>query len=162
MATVVVTDATDPRLGDFLGLTDARLRRALEPELGLFMAEGERIIGRALAAGFRLRTVLTEQRWLAGLWPLLEPLDGVDVLVVEPDELRDVTGYQVHRGALATFERRPLPAPAELLRGAAGSPCWRGWSTRPTSARCSGLRPPWAWTRSCSTRAARTRSTAAP
>ena len=119
MATVVGTDATDPRLGDFVGLTDARLRRALEPELGLFMAEGERIIGRALAAGFRLRTVLTERRWLAGLWPSLEHLDGVDVLVVEPDVLRDVTGYQVHRGALATFERRPLPEPAELVRDAA-------------------------------------------
>jgi tRNA G18 (ribose-2'-O)-methylase SpoU len=118
MATVERTDASDPRLRDFVGLTDARLRRALEPELGLFMAEGERIIGRALGAGFRLRTVLTEQRWLAGLLPSLEALDGVDVLVVEPEVLRDVTGYQVHRGALATFERRPLPEPAELVRGA--------------------------------------------
>jgi tRNA G18 (ribose-2'-O)-methylase SpoU len=119
MATQVRAAAGDPRLDVFVGLTDARLRRVLEPELGLFMAEGERIIGRALDAGFRLRTVVTEDRWLGSLWPAVEPLDGVDVLVVEPDVLQHVTGYQVHRGALATFERRPLPEPAALLEGAA-------------------------------------------
>ncbi len=116
MATEVrVDDPTDPRLADFVGLTDARLRRTLEPEAGLFIAEGERIIRRALEAGFRLRTVLLEERWLAPLTPVLAGLADVEVLVVEPDVLRAVTGYQVHRGALATFLRRPLPAPAELL-----------------------------------------------
>jgi tRNA G18 (ribose-2'-O)-methylase SpoU len=40
------------------------------------------------------------------------------VLVVAPDVLRDVTGYEVHRGALATFARRPLPAPSDLLADA--------------------------------------------
>ena len=116
MATVVrVDDPADPRLTDFLGLTDARLRRRVEPEAGLFIAEGERIIGRALDAGFRLRTVLLEERWLASLADRVEPLADVEVLVVEPDVLRSVTGYQVHRGALATFLRRPLPKPADLL-----------------------------------------------
>jgi len=119
VATLVRPGASDPRLDAFAGLTDARLRRVLEPELGLFMAEGERIIGRALDAGFRLRTVLTEQRWLESLWPVVEPLDGVDVLVVDPEVLQHVTGYLVHRGALATFERRPLPEPRDLLHGAA-------------------------------------------
>ena len=32
--------------------------------------------------------------------------------------LRAVTGYRVHRGALASFERRPLAQPADLLRDA--------------------------------------------
>ena len=116
MATVVrVEDAADPLLADFVGLTDARLRRVLEPAGGLFVAEGERIVRRALDAGYELRTVLLEERWLPSLEPLLVGLDAVQVLVVEPAVLQATTGYAVHRGALATFQRRPLPEPADVL-----------------------------------------------
>ena len=41
-----------------------------------------------------------------------------EVLVASPEVLRSVTGYRVHRGALASFERRPLPTPAELVADA--------------------------------------------
>ena len=118
MATVVrVDDAADPRLADFVGLTDARLRRSIEQGAGLFVAEGERIIRRALDAGYRLRTVLVEERWLASIADVVEALDGAAVLVADPAVLRAATGYQVHRGALATFHRRALPGPAQLLAG---------------------------------------------
>ncbi len=50
---IEVTDPADPRLADYLSLTDSALRQSLEAEHGLFMAEGEKVIQRALAAGMR-------------------------------------------------------------------------------------------------------------
>ena len=38
--------------------------------------------------------------------------------VADPDTLRRVTGYSVHRGALAAMSRLPLPPPLELARTA--------------------------------------------
>lgn len=117
MRTVRVADPADPRVRDFVGLTDVAARTVREPAEGLFIAEGAKVILRALANGYAPRAVLTEQRWLPSLGPALDDHD-LDVLVAGPDVLRAVTGYRVHRGALASMQRRPLPEPAEVLRGA--------------------------------------------
>ena len=45
-----VTDADDPRLADYTRLTDVKLRTSLEAEAGLFIAEGTKVISRAVAA----------------------------------------------------------------------------------------------------------------
>ncbi|MDQ1668086.1 MAG: hypothetical protein QOE40_147, partial [Actinomycetota bacterium] len=62
-----VTDPADPRLSDYVSLTDVELRRRTEPAAGLFMAEGEKVIRRALAAGYRMRSMLLEDKWLPPL-----------------------------------------------------------------------------------------------
>lgn len=111
---VPVSDPADPRLVDYTGLTDVELRRVREPAEGLFLAEGEKVVLRALAAGYRPRSVLTEEKWLPGLESALSAHD-CPVYVAEPDLLRAVTGYRVHRGALASLERRPLPTVDEVL-----------------------------------------------
>jgi tRNA G18 (ribose-2'-O)-methylase SpoU len=112
MHAVPVDDPADPRLRDFLELRDTQMRAAREPAEGFFLAEGELTIRRALAAGFRPRSLVATQRWLQ----TLEDLD-VTAYVVSLDVLRATTGYPVHRGALASFERRPLPPIHEVLEG---------------------------------------------
>ena len=113
----VVADPDDPRVRDFTALTDVAARSVREPAEGLFIAEGAKVIVRALAAGYRPRSVLTEPKWLPDLAASLEG-SGAEVLLASPDVLRAVTGYRVHRGALASFERRPLPPPSALLAAA--------------------------------------------
>jgi tRNA G18 (ribose-2'-O)-methylase SpoU len=61
--------------------------------------------------------VLCERKWLGGLEVALEAHD-CPVYVADPDVLRAVTGYRVHRGALASMQRRPLPSLRTLLEGA--------------------------------------------
>jgi tRNA G18 (ribose-2'-O)-methylase SpoU len=103
-----VVDAADPRLGDFTSLTDVDLRKVREPAEGLFLAEGEKVIVRALRAGYVPRSVLTAPKW----WPALdgELADHDCPVYVATDELvESITGYRVHRGALASMQRRPLP-----------------------------------------------------
>ncbi len=109
-----VVDATDERLRDYLRLTDTSLRRVLEPAEGLFVAEGEKVIRRALVAGYRPRSFLLAERWLAPLSDLLDDLD-VPVYVADEAVLAAVTGYVVHRGALASVQRLPLPEAGQLL-----------------------------------------------
>jgi tRNA G18 (ribose-2'-O)-methylase SpoU len=114
---VPVTDPTDPVLADYRDLTDVDLRRRIEPAGGLFIAEGAKVIRRALAAGHQPRSVLTEQRWLEPMADLIAEVEATHTPVYTADAaiLRSVTGYRVHRGALAAMHRPMLPEPASLL-----------------------------------------------
>ncbi|MGV1004760.1 MAG: TrmH family RNA methyltransferase [Candidatus Nanopelagicales bacterium] len=108
--------ADDPALRDFIGLTDVEMRSVREPAEGLFLAEGAKVIRRALAAGLTPRRVLTEPKWLPELRPELEQ-HPVEVLLAGPESLARITGYRVHRGALASFQRPVLREPAQVLAG---------------------------------------------
>ena len=108
----------EPALADFTRLTDVALRRLLEPAGGLYLAESTKVIARAIAAGHEPRAVLTRAEWLPVLEPLLAPFPDVPVHVGDDAALETLTGFHLHRGALASMHRPVLPEPADLLRGA--------------------------------------------
>jgi tRNA G18 (ribose-2'-O)-methylase SpoU len=110
----LVNDAGDPRLADYVRLTDVELRKSLEAGHGLFMAEGEKVIRRAVAAGYAVRSLLATERKAAGLVGLADA-SGAPAYVVPDQVAEQLTGYHVHRGALAAMDRRPLPAVPEVL-----------------------------------------------
>ena len=113
-----MTDESDPRLADYTRLRDVSLRRTLEAERGLFIAEGDKVIRRAVAAGHSPRSFLMSPRWLQPLADLLDDAGPVPCYVVDEAITEAVTGFHVHRGALASLHRRPLPAAVEVLRDA--------------------------------------------
>ncbi|HEY1135214.1 MAG TPA: RNA methyltransferase [Nocardioides sp.] len=118
MATFVEVDrADDPRLGDYRDLRDVTLRKHVEAEHGLFLAEGEKVVRRAVEAGYTPRSFLMAPRWLDGLADVLATTDA-PCFVLSEQLAEEVTGFHVHRGALASLERRPLPALDEVLAGA--------------------------------------------
>ncbi|HRL48745.1 MAG TPA: RNA methyltransferase [Propioniciclava sp.] len=114
---IPVTDPSDPRLADYVALRDTSLRKAIETERGLFIAEGEKVIRRALEAGYSPRSFLLAERWLPGLSDVLAPHEDVPLYVVSEAMAEAVTGFHVHRGALASLHRRP-PTPMSDLLGA--------------------------------------------
>lgn len=114
---VRIDDLSDERLGDYANLTDVALRRRTEPEGGLYIAESPKVIARALAAGHRPRSVLVLEQWLDGLESLLADHD-VPVFVGESTLLESLTGFNLHRGALAAMHRPELVPVEELLRDA--------------------------------------------
>ncbi len=117
MAEIVrIGDPRDERLADYLHLTDVRLRSSLEAEHGLFMAEGEKVITRALGAGYPLRSLLITSDRLPALARLAGSCPG-PVYVTGQDVAERITGYRVHRGVLAAMARRPLPGVGQLLAG---------------------------------------------
>lgn len=115
MPVVTIQSPADDRLADYRDLTDVALRRILEPAGGLYMAESAKVIERAVAAGHRPRSILVQQKWrddavrLAGDAP---------VYVVSDSVAEQVTGYAVHRGALASMHRPVLPSVADVVAGA--------------------------------------------
>lgn len=113
-ASISVSDPGDACLADYVGLTDVELRRRKEPADGIFIAEGEKVIHRAVAAGYRLRSLLLSEKWLPSMGEVIARTDA-PVYLADDALLEQVTGFAVHRGALASMERRPLPTPAEVL-----------------------------------------------
>ena len=110
-----ITDAADPRLADYVRLRDASLRRHLDSEHGLFIAEGAKVIRRAIDAGYRPRSFLLAERWLESLCDVLADWPGVPLYVVTEDLAEQVTGFHVHRGALASLHREQRYSVEELL-----------------------------------------------
>jgi tRNA G18 (ribose-2'-O)-methylase SpoU len=112
--TVFVDGVTDPRLADYRALTDVALRRRLEPEQGIFIAEGELVIRRALRAGYPMRSALMSERWVSSI---IDQVMDVDVPLYVGSEalLECVTGFHVHRGALAAMGRLAPIGVASLL-----------------------------------------------
>ncbi len=135
LRTVEVGSADDARLADYTRLTDAGLRAHLEAAHGLFIAEGTKVITRAVAAGYPVRSMLLGRGRLGDLPALGEAVDGgpgrqpgsggpgrqpgsTPVYVVSDEVAERLTGYRVHRGALASLGRRPLPEVRAVIRGA--------------------------------------------
>lgn len=118
-----VTDASDPRFADYRDLTDVAMRRVLEPEGGLYLAESGKVLARALAAGHRPRSLLTQEKWLDEVDGLLRHAlgtvaDDVPIYLVDSELAETVTGYAIHRGLLASMHRPDLPSVAAVLEGA--------------------------------------------
>ena len=115
---IAVTDPADRRLAEYVDLRDVNLRKLLEAEHGIFIAEGEKVIRRAAEAGFAPRSFLLAERWLDSLSDVLERWPDVPVYVVTPELAEQVTGFHVHRGALASYLRRPTADLDAVVRDA--------------------------------------------
>lgn len=118
MATILrLDDVADERLHDYTNLRDVNLRRRLETDRGLYLAEGEKVIRRAVAAGHAPRSFLLAPRWLESLADVLEATDA-PCFVLDEATIESLTGFHVHRGALAAMHR-PSPVPvADVVDGA--------------------------------------------
>lgn len=111
-----INDPDDPRLADYRDLTDVALRRVREPDGGLYIAESRKVIQRALEAGHRPRSVLTQTKWLPEIEPLLAGQPHTPVYLVPAGVAEQLTGYSVHRGLLAAMHRPALANLDEILR----------------------------------------------
>jgi len=111
-----INTADDPRLLAYRDLTDVALRRKSEPENGVYIAESAKIIERAVACGHTPVSILMADNWLAKMRILLPSIcdndfGSIDVFTGSHAVLEELTGFHVHRGALAEMIR---PAPLSL------------------------------------------------
>jgi tRNA G18 (ribose-2'-O)-methylase SpoU len=97
-----ISDIDDERLEDYRDLRDKDLRGARR----LFTVESPRVLGRFLASGWPIESVLIEPEIAEKLEPQLVTLDqGVPVYVTPKGALRAISGYGFHGGALALGRR---------------------------------------------------------
>jgi tRNA G18 (ribose-2'-O)-methylase SpoU len=114
---VAVDDPADPRLADYVGLTDAALRRRLEHGRRVFIAEGELVIRQLVVSPYPVRSVLLTPARYERLRDALAGV-GAPVYVAPQPVLEAVAGFRLHRGAVAAAGRLPAAPPRALLRAA--------------------------------------------
>lgn len=94
------------------------LRKLREPAEGMYIAESSRVLRRALAAGHRPRSFFLAEKWLKDLADVFEAYPDVPAYIGSAPLLEQITGFHLHRGAMAAMQRpAPVPLP-ELLAGA--------------------------------------------
>ena len=117
-----VTAFEDERLDVYARLTDLQLRSRIEPSKAIFIAETVEVIGRALDGGNMPLSLLTEEKYLPQLEPLMDRLQAANpdapIFVLPEDELRKLTGFELTRGSLAAFRRQPERSVEEVVRDA--------------------------------------------
>ncbi|MDD6791976.1 MAG: RNA methyltransferase [Thermobifida fusca] len=117
MNVIEVADPADERLADYVRLRDTNLRRSLEAKHGLFLAEGEKVVRRALRAGYQPRSLLLTRRRRRVLDDVLDTFQA-PVYVVDDAVAEQLVGFHIHRGILASFHRKPLPTVPEVVASA--------------------------------------------
>lgn len=121
MPVIELESSADPRVADYVALSDAALRQRTDPGRGLYIAESSKVLRRALAAGHVPRSFFLAPKWLDGLSDVLDEHPEVPAFVGAPGILEEITGFHLHRGALAAMNR-PAPVPlAEVIAGAQAS-----------------------------------------
>jgi len=116
-APVPVDDPADPRLREYVGLNDPELRRRVESERGFLVAESPHVVRHLIGSGRHVRSVLVTPPQHDALADALAPLDA-PVYVAPEAVLRQVVGFDLHRGAVAAADRWELPAVGDVVRGA--------------------------------------------
>lgn len=117
---IKIADPQDPRVNDFVGLRDAALRRQREQAdgslRGVFIAEGDLVVQRAITAGYELRAVLAD---VTRPTPFdFEVPPNVPIYAGLQPVVAAITGYHLHRGVLASFFRPQEPTADSVVRGA--------------------------------------------
>ena len=120
----------DERLDAYVRLTEVQLRNRLEPEKGIFIAESEKVITRALNAGYSPQSLLIPEHRLQRSAALVERIEtdfsapssetkgDIPIFVAPSEEIEKLTGFELTRGVLCAMKRKPLSSLEDLLRDA--------------------------------------------
>lgn len=102
----------------YRGMTDVRLRTSREAQWGVYVAESSKVVRRAVAAGHEPVSFLASEKWAEDLEDLLRAHPEAPAYVAAEEDLEGLTGFHLHRGALAVM-RRPAPlSVSEVIRDA--------------------------------------------
>lgn len=116
MTCIYLNDANDSRLDPYIRLTEAQLRKKLEPDKGILIAESLLVIESALDAGCTIQSMLMEEKRIASSESLIARIGPeVPVFILPRSEIEKLTGYELTRGVLAVFSRPALPSYTELV-----------------------------------------------
>lgn len=116
---VRIDDPADPRLDDVRDLNHSDSRPDLPGGKGLVIAEGPLVCERLLESRFPARCLVGFPDRLAGFLTDHPDLpEDLPVYEVTRETLREVAGFDMHRGLLAAADRAPEPGLEETLAGA--------------------------------------------
>ena len=126
MNLIEITDLNAPELDVFERFSEPQLFRLFEPEIGVFLAESESVIMRALEAGYEPLSMLVETCRLEDeAVPIIEAIERywgtekketIPIYTAVSELIAQVTGYALVRGLWMILRRRPLATVEEFCR----------------------------------------------
>ncbi|MGH3654936.1 TrmH family RNA methyltransferase [Glutamicibacter sp.] len=106
-----VADLADPRLDEYLRLSEAHLRMRSDVQNGLYIAESTKVVQRAINAGHVPRSFLLAEKHLDQLTEEFNRFPDAPIFIGDDRQLQDLVGFHLHRGAMAAMNR---PEPLDL------------------------------------------------
>ena len=115
-----ITDWTEPGVHVFYQLTDAQLRSKQEPEKGVFIAEGPKVVHSALDAGLEPLALLMRRKLIDGLGAqIISRCGDTPVYTADDGVLAALTGFRLQRSWVLCAMRRPAErTPEQVIQGA--------------------------------------------
>jgi tRNA G18 (ribose-2'-O)-methylase SpoU len=98
----------DPRISDYVGL---RERKESDEYL---IAETPTVVQRLVASPLTVRSFLLTPKAHERMWVHVQHVDA-PVYVAEPEVLEGITGFEVHRGVLASADRPKMPSLLDVM-----------------------------------------------
>ena len=116
---IEVTDINTPELSIYHQFSENQLFHINEPDLGIFIAESPKVIGRALDAGYEPISLLLEKgQTEKEAAELIERCNNVPIYIAESSVLTQITGFHLTRGVLCAMKRKVLPSVESLVKDA--------------------------------------------
>ena len=120
---IKINDLNLPELDVFVRLTGAQLKSKIEPEKAVFIAESPTVIEVALNSGCIPVSILTDERLLNGaVESIIEKANGITpnipIYIADRETLREITGFELTRGALCAMKRPVLKSVEEICQNA--------------------------------------------
>ncbi|MBR1389996.1 MAG: RNA methyltransferase [Lachnospiraceae bacterium] len=115
MKMIQTADLEIPELEIYTRLNERQVKTLFEPDEGVFICESEKVIGRALKAGYEPLSALCEESRLAEVQAMAGQYD-IPVYAAAYDRMRSVTGYSLTGGILMAMRRKPLRDVEDILR----------------------------------------------
>ena len=118
MPVITLRDLSAPGAGMYYHLSDAQLRSRQEPEKGVFIAEGPKVVQAALKAGCEPLSLLMRRKFIDGLGAeIISRCGDIPVYTAEDEALSALTGFRLQRAWVLCAMRRPKEkTPEEAVR----------------------------------------------
>ena len=117
MPVIEISSLDHPGVEVFSTLTEAQLRRRIEPDKGIFIAESPKVIQVALDAGYEPLSLLCEHKHITGdASGIIRRCGDIPVYTGDRELLARLTGYTLTRGVLCALRRRALPTMEDVCR----------------------------------------------
>jgi len=119
---ISITNLNTPDLRVYHEYSENQLFHINEPDLGIFIAESPKVIGRALDAGYEPISLLLEkdqtEKEAEEIIERITSRFDVPVYVAESEVLTQITGFHLTRGVLCAMKRKELPSVADVCQKA--------------------------------------------
>ena len=118
MNRIAISDLDSRELDIYTKVSEVQLKRYYEPRPGVFIAESEKVIQRALLAGYEPVSFLVEESKAGHTEMLMAAGEELPVYTAKETTLKGLLGYELTGGMLCAMRRKESRSAEEILAGA--------------------------------------------